>query len=351
MRALSLCTFAAALAGFSAGSEAQISPGMNPCQFQSEFGTSAECNAATSQGVTNAQQKGTVVSPLQIISDAVGLSLQGSPGPGQNALANETGIAGAPQGSGVNAWVALGKNHVNFSWTPLSSRGNIDSVVLGVDRRFQEKLVGGLSLSFDHTSVDTLYNAGSLTSTGYNVAPYFGWQINEAWSVDGAAGFGKARTDVRDGAGGTFGGTDASRWFGSLNANYTRWSGDWEFSGKGSIVQTREDKDAFVLSNGTQIAGSTGHLGQMRLGGQVGVLAGAGLNPYAGIALEYDYRHTDQVPVPGVPPPANDRTGLVYIFGVNYFSKGAVSGGLRFQTSHRQEQKIDMLLANLAVRF
>jgi hypothetical protein len=149
----------------------------------------------------------------------------------------------------------------------------------------------------------------------------------------------------------TTGSTVAKRLFGALNLNYSRWLGNWELSGKGTLIQSREEKNQFQQSNGTLVASSTSGLGQLRLGGQVAYYTVGGINPYAGIAYVSDYHYADQIPVAGAALPANDRTGWVYTLGVNLFSKGALSGGVQFQKEDRREQKLNSVLANLAIRF
>jgi hypothetical protein len=342
---------AAALASAAGAAGAQICSPYPYCLVAGPQETSPN-----NPGVNTAQQRGAVIAPLLSISNIVGASLRGVPGggaPGGLSLQGspETGLAGAVQGSRWNAWAAYANTGVSYSWTPLDSGGHVHSVMLGADYRVAERWIAGLSLAADDTSIATRYNNGNITGNGYNLAPYVGWQISERWSLDAAAGIGRASTSHVDNVALTTGSADSSRRFGAVNLNYSRWLGRWELAAKGTLIDAREKKEAFTLSNGTAIAESTTRLGQLRLGGQVGYLAANGINPYIALAYVSDYRRDAQAPIAGQPLPANDRAGWMVAVGANLFSKGPLSGGLRWQTERRSEQKQDLLLVNLAIRF
>jgi hypothetical protein len=83
----------------------------------------------------------------------------------------------------------------------------------------------------------------------------------------------------------------------------------------------------------------------------VGHFSAGGFNPYFGITYVADYKRDAQTTVFGAPSPANDRDGFVYVLGANLFSKGALSGGVRFQQEDRRQQKLNLLMANIAIRF
>jgi len=312
----------------------------------------AECNAGGSSGITATQQQGTVIAPLLAISDAAAMSLRQAGGFGPTRLSSrpETGLAGAAQGSRWGLWAALAQTGVDYRFAPLASEGDINSYILGGDYRLTDTLVLGISVAVDDTRIDTRYNGGRLTGRGYNIAPYLGWQITEAWSLDATIGIGRADVDVVDNLALAHGSTDSSRAFGALNLNYSRWRGNWEFAGKATLLQSEEDRDAFSMSNGLLVPESVTRLGQLRILGQVSYLTAAGFNPYVSVGYAHDYQSTAQVSVNGQTP-LNEHSGWIYVAGVNFYSKGAMSAGLRYEVQDRDEQAISLLMLNVALRF
>ena len=349
----------AALALASGAAQAQLSQSQSSCVHEY-----ADCLAMTSRGLSDLRQRGTIVAPLVAIGESLAqgrrsagaqprLAGLGGRAPALAATGGETGLAGAARGARWNTWASIGQTQLDYEWQPLRSGGDVNNAVLGLDYRWSDKATVGVSLAFDETKIATTFNSGRLTGDGVNVTPYLGYQFDPNWSLDAALGMGRAKSQSVDNSFGSITGNSTSnRAFGSASLNYSRWVGNWEFSGKAMLVQTEERTSQYTLSNGQVVQGSAQRLSQARLGAQVGYVAAEGLNPFVGLAYVNDlHRPTQTNPLGFRTNPANDRDGWVLSGGLNFIGKGALSGGVLLTAEDRREQKQASIMANIAVRF
>lgn len=87
------------------------------------------------------------------------------------------------------------------------------SVTAGVDYRFNDSFVGGISVGYNHDSSDLDFNAGGLDLDGYNITGYFTWYHANDFYLEGSLGYGWLDYDLSrniiyqiaavDGSGGT----------------------------------------------------------------------------------------------------------------------------------------------------
>ena len=175
--------------------------------------------------------------------------------------------------------LAAGGNEKWNAWGSLSANNNeykgfdqdVTTAVSGLDYTVAPTLVAGASVAYDR-STGSLFN---ITTTGYTVAPYLGWQINKDWSLDASMGWGEGKTNI---------GTNEikpDRFFYGTNLSYTQWSGNWQFTGKASYLYGEEKYESTLLNAKNKID-------QWRLGGQAGYWMAGGIMPYFGLAYSTD---------------------------------------------------------------
>lgn len=293
--------------------------------------------------------QGTSITQVTSIFNAISSRSASGQGPSPLSTSQVEGISGAAAGGGVSKWNAWA-NGANATQRysgggALGTHFESDTMnlVLGSDYQIAPAVALGVSAAFD-TGDTRLFKTGpSITTTGYAIAPYASWQINNLWSLDGTLGFGEGESK----AGGGTTVTDSRRYFSGLNLGYTRWSGDWQFAGKASVLNAT-DKQGDSRTNGVVNAntGTKNKLTQFRFGGQVAYWAN-GVMPYVGLAWSQDSNRTEQINNPW------DKSALVFTAGVNFVSiKDNVTGGVVFTNEFGRNNSANYsLMGNINLRF
>ncbi|MGB4072667.1 MAG: autotransporter outer membrane beta-barrel domain-containing protein [Pseudomonas sp.] len=237
---------------------------------------------------------------------------------------------------------------------------DIQNYIVGADFGLSPALILGASLAIDKGDISGISTAvgaeeNELSSSGFMLAPYLGWQLNEQWALDASVGIGEGELDASDSSR-----QDVDRWYAGANLNYQRWLGSWQFSGRFSYLHAEESYDDIRLRGETQqqLGGlqklqdsdATNELDRIQLGGQVGYWWNGWL-PYAGLHYMDDvHRSTTQDFAPSDPI---GREAWIWALGVNYLSLAhGVSAGLAYeQEEGRGNQDLNTWMANLNLRF
>lgn len=268
-------------------------------------------------------------------------------------LNGETGQAAAASATRWNAWGALGQNQLGYSFQPLRSSGKVNVVMGGVDYTFGNNVIFGVAYTDDRTRIDTQFNNGSLGGNGYSIAPYIAVPFARNWVFDASMGWGRNKISQVDNVtpGITLtGNTTDARFFSSVALSYAAQAGKLQWTGKGMYLFSEDKLNQFTQSNNVLVPSSTTRVAQLRLGGQLSYDTG-GIVPYAGLTYIYDTQAPTQ-PVFGGLTPANDRDAWQVALGVNFYSRGPLSGSVQYsQDTNRKEVKNNILMANIAYRF
>lgn len=270
----------------------------------------------------------TSLQQMLTISNAVGFRMGTSQlrPPGMAGSGQVFGMAAGSSADKWNAWGSLSANNNEYRNLGLDTTTG----VVGGDYMAAPALAIGVSAAYDRSS-------GSLfgtTTTGYTVAPYLGWQINKDWVLDATIGWGKGDA--------TFGAATVKpdRLFYGTNLSYTAWSGNWQFSGKGSYLYGEEKYD-------TALVRSTNKIGELRLGGQAAYWMN-GFMPYLGVAYISDNQSS-------VATGTNDlgESAWLWSVGANFISlKNNLTGGISYNSeSGRSNSKRDSWMLNINYRF
>ena len=250
-----------------------------------------------------------------------------------------SGLAAGDEYSDWSVWSSFSHNKfdadipINSATQPVASYdADQNTVFIGADKFIMNKWILGLTVGYENTDIDTLYNGGNNETDGYTIAPYAAYLINDIFSVDFAAGYTSLNTDtdrIDNATGNTITGNfDSDRWFVTTNLNATIYRGPWILGGRIGLLYTEEEQDGY-----TEIGGTTARtLGQRNIDltqGLVGInvaYSGNKFEPFASVTYYNDLSRDDGSSTGGLPvnfgsvqPDDDDefQTGL----GVRYFGE------------------------------
>jgi len=231
------------------------------------------------------------------------------------------------------AWASYSYSDFENNFVTTAFDGERHGFLVGADLVLGEKTILGIAVGYEDNDIDTTFNRGNQETEGISFIPYFGYLLDDTWSVDGAFGYSNMETDQFRTAPGTttrinsF--TDADRWFGALNLNgFTNYD-NWLFTGRFGILYANHDQDSFVESDGTLIANLVSELGQINIGGDVAYSYGE-FEPFARVTYEYDWTLTEIGVLGGGPQPSFDKDDVLIGAGVRYFGTNNISGNLEW---------------------
>jgi len=230
-------------------------------------------------------------------------------------------------------WASYSYSDFENNFVTTAFDGERHGFLVGADLVLGEKTILGIAVGYEDNDIDTTFNRGNQETEGISFIPYFGYLLDDTWSVDGAFGYSNMETDQFRTAPGTttrinsF--TDADRWFGALNLNgFTNYD-NWLFTGRFGILYANHDQDSFVESDGTLIANLVSELGQINIGGDVAYSYGE-FEPFARVTYEYDWTITEVGVLGGGPQPSFDKDDVLIGAGVRYFGTNNISGNLEW---------------------
>lgn len=301
--------------------------------MSSGYTSSSAVPSASSKGLTEtvATQLISTTSLTQMLAISNAIGLRGGAFKAPPTARADSGQRYGMAAGGVspwNTWGSISRNSDEYKSLGLDTT----NTVLGADYAVTPAVAVGVSLGFDRSS-GSLFNT---VNTGYTLAPYVGWQINNEIAVDATAGWGKG--DMAFAAGSV----KPDRVFYGANATWTKWYGNWQVAGKGSYLYGEEKYESSVLG-----LNNKNKLDQWRLGGQVGYWMD-GVLPYFGIAYSTDSQKTATTG-------SNDlgKDAWLCSLGINFISlKSNLTGGLVYNSeSGRSNSKRESLMANINYRF
>lgn len=276
-------------------------------------------------------------------------------GPAPSADAGTRGMAAGAVAGKWNVWGNLTNNDTRQSTTTLTgfkSKNSADvlNFIAGVDYNLSPTMVLGVSAAFDDGDGkgrnSNSLDRNTFDSKGYQIAPYFGWQLSKDLYFDASFGLGRGEIDTN-----TNTESEADRWFGAANLSYNRWYGNFQLTGKASWLHGVEDYGNSEVAGVTFVGTDAKNtLGQIRLGAQAGYWMN-GVMPYASLAYTNDvHRKTTQFGSPNNPI---GRDAWVWGLGVNFYSvKNKLTGGIAYnQETSRSNQNNYSLMANINFRF
>lgn len=226
------------------------------------------------------------------------------------AFFGESNLKGLAAGNTLQGWGFWGSfNYINFdgdnnlapNTTTLVPKVIYDadtkSFMGGADRLFYDRLVLGVAVGYEDTSVFTFFNGGNNDTDGFTVAPYMAYLITDKFSVDAAVGYSALQNDtdrLELGTASTLRASfDSDRWFFSTNLNVADTYNNWYLSGRVGYLYSHESQDGYTETGSTGGAGNRTvgernvHISQIIVGGEASYNFGR-QEPYFGIAYVND---------------------------------------------------------------
>ncbi|WP_430398797.1 autotransporter outer membrane beta-barrel domain-containing protein [Ferrovibrio sp.] len=237
----------------------------------------------------------------------------------------ESGRAAGAADKRFGAWLQGDYTSLEYNRTVLAFDGTAYSILGGLDYSVTDRFLVGLSLGYESADITTTYNAGTLKGTGVGVTPFFGFALNNTWSLSGYANYTALEYDMTRTGNTVRGSYDATRWFvgGGLDGNYA--VGRFRLMPTVGVLYLEEKSDAYRESTGANVAGSTTKLGRLSFGGSVGY-AFDNLMPYVKLVGEYDFEHPDEVSIGNGQFTQVETFGGSAALGVRFFGAGGISG-------------------------
>jgi hypothetical protein len=325
------------------------------------FGTSSS-TAASTQAISS-----TSFQQMQAVSRVISTRMSAGKARTQvSDSAQSFGLAGGDTAAQWNFWGSVNRDkntydrgsYVDAAAATRNNKYNaaVTNLTIGGDYQISPTLVVGLSAASDNSSGngESFLNGGSLgiatqNSSGYTVAPYLGWQIDQDWSLDATLGMGSVKTDT-DGIKGK-----ADRLFYGANVNYVTYTGGWQLTGKGSYLHGQEKSGDMTNAIGGVMAGTAANnkVDQLRLEGQAGYWLNDNAMPYFGLGYSNDINRSTTVAAAAQLGKELGKNAFLWTLGVNFFSiQNSVTGGISYnQETGRSYAKNNSLMGNVNVRF
>jgi len=257
-----------------------------------------------------------------------------------------TSGAGSGVGSGdsESLWISAVTNSLENDFSRTAFYGATQNVIAGFDFTRSDKYVLGISLGHEASNFVTTFNVGNEKTRGFNVNPYFAYLLSDTWSVDLILGYGQFNTRQSR----TLGSLTvplatvavdsefaSKRGFVSTNlTNVSAW-GNWRLTSSLGLLATSQEKDAYVESDGTAVAGTKQTIEQWNLLGEAAYGRG---NSETFLGLMYENtRDPLKIEFATGAQPANDPDSVLLTAGWRHFGKG-LTANFMFSTRLAQEQ-------------
>lgn len=324
------------------------------------YGTSAPSSVVAPQVV---QQASTQAANLlagrvsQAVSNVTGGGFSPTPGPRAEVIGGNAKAAGDPVGKTAfwvnagNAWVSNDQEGVNFS-------GTIQTGLVGVDHQFNDRILAGLAIGYEHPDIKTKFNAGTFTGNNWAVSPYVAYIINDVFSVNALAGYTWVDYNTSRSNGAIKGSIEGDRLFASINGTASTHIANWQVGSTLGYMYLLETQDAYTESGtgGTSNPENQIRLGQWRWTNKVGYpirQEWGGFTPYGSVRLEYDTSHTPMgVADAQGTPVSNDRFGTTFGLGVDTTIGDDVTFSVEGATTEfREHLKSHTINGTLRVKF
>jgi outer membrane autotransporter protein len=167
---------------------------------------------------------------------------------------------------GHGSFTSVDNDHVTGT-TDSRYDGDVWGYNVGLDYRFADALIAGLSLGYNDTDLTTAFNNGSYQETGWVASPYVIYRPIENLTISGEAGYGMGDIDVTRDNGAVSGSTESDMWYAALTTSYrVRPIETLPVSLTPSLafIAARKTVDAYRESDGTTNATTRSNTRQIR---------------------------------------------------------------------------------------
>lgn len=251
-------------------------------------------------------------------------------------------------------WLQGGYTDVDQGTQGAAFSGDLVNVVGGYDRFVTERLLLGVALSYETLDIDTnfLTGRGSLENSGYGIAPYIGYRLDDTWSADLVVGYNWLEYDSKVNNNTASGSFDAERWFANTSVNGIFRSDNWRFLPKAGLLYMKETQDAYRQTDGVLVQEADIRLGRVYAGGRIGY-ATETMMPYIKLIGEYDFKRPGAQAIGNGQFTSDDDTGAQIGAGIEFFSTGPYSGAVEvgYNSAFREDLDVWNALARVRMAF
>ncbi|MCK2165854.1 autotransporter outer membrane beta-barrel domain-containing protein [Thalassospira xiamenensis] len=168
---------------------------------------------------------------------------------------------------GHGSFTSVDNDHVNGT-TDSRYDGDVWGYNIGLDYRFADALIAGLSLGYNDTDLTTSFNNGSYQETGWVASPYVIYRPIENLTIAGEAGYGMGNIDVTRDNGAVSGTTESDMWYAALTTSYRtnpiKAMMAASLTPSLAFIAARKTVDAYTESNGTANATTRSNTRQIK---------------------------------------------------------------------------------------
>lgn len=328
--------------------------------FVSGSAMASSVSSTPNQNVTAQTATQASAQAATIIGGAISNAIGGGGGGGAANVTSylnsrDTGRNAGAVDKPFGIWVQGAYTNVDNGQTGAAFDGSIVNLLAGFDYKLNDRLVIGISGTYETIDIDTnsfSSGRGSLENDGMGIAPYIGFKLTNQWTADLTAGYSWLSYDSSRSGNAVHGSFDATRWFanGSLNGTYS--VGSFRLLPKVGVLYMEEDQDGYRETNGTSVAGNTITLGRAYAGGRVGYAMGT-MMPYLKLIGEWDFEHPDSLAIGNGTFTNDEDFGAQVGVGVDFFSAGPLSGTVEtsYNSLGRDDLDVWSVLGRLRLRF
>jgi len=269
------------------------------------------------------------------------------------SLNSRTGLSSGGELASHGLWVSVSPCAVDNTFISTKYDGNLFLGMIGYDHRVNKNLLLGTALGYESTDIDTKFNNGTVNSGAFTVSPYAAFRICDFLSIDVILSYSFLDYDTTRPSflGRVTGSYDADRFMVSSNLNYYYLTGNWNFNARFGYMYTKEDADGFTESNLNRVQSEDTKIGEFQIGGKVGYFINK-FELFIGAYYIYDSTMTKTTVPAGQRRPANDKSEVEAVAGINLFAYDTINVGAEVSTSlGREDVDNTSLLVNISFAF
>lgn len=207
-------------------------------------------------------------------------------------LAQRGAAASGDSDSPWTLWATPVFNNISNRISPITSKGNVNIFMLGVEHNLDDELIRGVIVAFDNADITTPYNSGIVKGNGYTVSPYLAMPFAESWILDASVGVG--RNELKTNVSGTTATPSSDRSLAAVGLTHNHITKTkWLISSKLGYSYAKDKIASYSDSSAATTAASSSTLSQIRVGVN-STYTGSKLKPFIGL-----YQHVNDFSVSG----------------------------------------------------
>ena len=241
----------------------------------------------------------------------------------------ETGKAAGSGYDSLSAWGGYTRTEMDNNGTLTAFDGHRNNYQGGFDFSPRDKMIVGVSFGNESTSIDTDFNSGDYSTSGFTLAPYFAYLINNNSNIDlvvGYTGINVDQTRINLSGATVRGDTEVGRWFTAGNLNFFTQISRWDLGADVGFIWAKEEQDSYTETDGTKKGSRDIEIAQVTAGVNVSYMINNYFQPYGRISYFRNITSDDS----SNSFSSSDNDDSVVGAGVRFYSDAGVTGSLEW---------------------